>query len=47
MGMTFLDLVVLLEEAGRACLPGPYFSTVVLAGYTIMEAASEEQKKDS
>jgi alkylation response protein AidB-like acyl-CoA dehydrogenase len=46
MGMTFLDLVVLLEEAGRACLPGPYFSTVVLAGYTIMEAASEEQKKE-
>ncbi len=46
MGMTFLDLVVLLEEIGRACLPGPYFSTVVLAGYTILEAASEEQKKD-
>ena len=46
MGMTFLDLVVLLEEAGRACLPGPYFSTVVLAGYTIMEGASEEQKKE-
>lgn len=46
MGMTFLDLVVLLEETGRACLPGPYFSTVVLAGYTIMEAASEEQKKE-
>jgi alkylation response protein AidB-like acyl-CoA dehydrogenase len=46
MGMTFLDLVVLLEETGRACLPGPYFSTVVLAGYTILEAASEEQKKE-
>ena len=46
MGMTFLDLVVLLEEMGRACLPGPYFSTVVLAGYTILEAASEEQKKE-
>jgi len=23
MGMTFLDLAVLLEEMGRACLPGP------------------------
>jgi len=46
MGMTFLDLVILLEEMGRACLPGPYFSTVVLAGYTILEAASEEQKKE-
>ncbi|GAG01042.1 unnamed protein product, partial [marine sediment metagenome] len=31
-GMSFLDLAVLLEEMGRACLPGPYFSTVVLGG---------------
>ncbi|MDP7241077.1 MAG: acyl-CoA dehydrogenase, partial [Dehalococcoidia bacterium] len=35
----------LLEEMGRACLPGPYFSTVVLAGGAIMEAGSEEQKQ--
>ncbi|MDY6907661.1 MAG: acyl-CoA dehydrogenase family protein, partial [Chloroflexota bacterium] len=46
MGMSYLDLVVLLEEMGRACLTGPYFSTVVLGGYTIMEAGSEEQKKE-
>ncbi len=46
MGMTFLDLVILLEEMGRACLPGPFFSTVVLGGYTILEAGSEEQKKE-
>ncbi len=46
MGMTFLDLAVLLEEMGRACLPGPFFSTVVLAGLTILEAGSEQQKKD-
>ena len=46
MGMTFLDLAVLLEEMGRACLPGPFFSTVVLAGFTILEAGSEQQKKD-
>ena len=25
---TFLDLVVVLEEAGRALLPGPFFSTM-------------------
>jgi len=24
--MSFLDLAVLLEEMGRACLPGPFFS---------------------
>jgi len=46
MGMQFLDLIVLLEEMGRACLPGPFFSTVVLGGYTILEAGSEEQKKE-
>ena len=27
-GMTFIDLAILLEEMGRACLPGPFFSTV-------------------
>ena len=32
-GGNFLDLAVLLEETGRALLPGPFFSTVVL-GWT-------------
>ena len=27
----FMDLVVLVEELGRNILPGPFFSTVVLA----------------
>ena len=45
-GGSFLDLVVLLEEMGRACLPGPFFSTVVLGGLTIIEAGNEEQKKE-
>ena len=44
-GGSFLDLVILLEEMGRACLPGPYFSTVVLCGLTILDAGSKEQKK--
>jgi len=44
-GMGFLDLAVLLEEMGRACLPGPYFSTVVLGGLPILDAGSEEQKQ--
>ncbi|MBC8429647.1 MAG: acyl-CoA dehydrogenase family protein, partial [Dehalococcoidia bacterium] len=38
--MSFLDLAVLLEEMGRACLPGPYFSTVILGGLTILDAGS-------
>ncbi len=44
-GMSFLELAVLLEEMGRACLPGPFFATVVLAGLTIEDAGSEEQRR--
>ncbi len=41
----FLDLIVVLQEMGRVCFTGPYFSTIVLGASTIMEAGSEEQKK--
>ena len=44
--MNFLDLAVLLEEMGRACLPGPFFSTVVLGGLSILDIGSEEQKRE-
>jgi len=44
--MTFLDLAVLLEEMGRACLPGPFFSTVVLGGLSILDLGTEEQKRE-
>jgi len=43
---SFIDLAVLLDEMGRACLPGPYFSSVVLGGMTILDVGSEEQKKE-
>jgi alkylation response protein AidB-like acyl-CoA dehydrogenase len=45
-GATLFDLVILLEEMGRACLPGPFFSTIVLGGLTLLEAASDEQKQE-
>ncbi|MFN3974058.1 MAG: acyl-CoA dehydrogenase family protein [Dehalococcoidia bacterium] len=45
-GSTFLDLCILLEEMGRALLPGPYFSTVVLAGLTVLDAGTDAQKQD-
>ena len=45
-GGSLLDLAVLLEEMGRACLPGPFFSTVVLGGLFVLNAGSEEQKQD-
>jgi len=44
--MTFMELAVLLDEMGRACLPGPYFSTVVLGSLPILEAGTEEQKQE-
>jgi len=46
IGGSFLDLVVLLEEMGRACLPGPFFSTVVPSGLVILAAGTEEQKQE-
>jgi alkylation response protein AidB-like acyl-CoA dehydrogenase len=43
---SFFDLAVLLEEMGRALLPGPFFSTVVLGGLTVLDAGTEAQKQD-
>ena len=43
---TFLDLVVVLEEAGRALLPGPFFATMGLAVPALIEAGTEAQKKE-
>src|SRR5713101_209466 len=45
-GLTMVDLVVVLEEMGRMVLPGPFFSTVALGGLAILEAGSDEQKKN-
>src|SRR5579872_385557 len=43
---TFLDLIVVLEEAGRALLPGPFFATMGLAVPALREAGTEVQKKE-
>jgi alkylation response protein AidB-like acyl-CoA dehydrogenase len=44
---SFLDLIVVLEECGRALLPGPFFATMGLAVPTLIEAGSEAQKKEA
>jgi len=44
--MTFMELAVLIEEMGRACLPGPYFSTVILGSLPILEAGTDAQKQE-
>jgi alkylation response protein AidB-like acyl-CoA dehydrogenase len=43
---TFLDLIVVLEEAGRALLPGPFFATMGLTVPALIEAGTEAQKKE-
>jgi alkylation response protein AidB-like acyl-CoA dehydrogenase len=45
MGLGKVELILLMEEAGYALLPGPFFSTVALAGPTIDAVASPAQKK--
>jgi alkylation response protein AidB-like acyl-CoA dehydrogenase len=43
-GLGFVDLTVLMEEMGRVVMPGPFVSTVLLGGLTILEAGSSAQK---
>jgi len=45
-GDPFMDLLIIVEEMGKAAFPSPFFSTVVLCGLTIMEGGSDKQKKD-
>src|ERR1700727_970661 len=40
-----VELMLLMEEAGRALLPGPFFSTVVLAGSVLDAVASPAHKQ--
>jgi alkylation response protein AidB-like acyl-CoA dehydrogenase len=44
-GLGFVDLTVLMEEMGRVVMPGPFFSTTILAGLTLLEAGSAAQKE--
>ena len=43
-GLGLVDLVVLMEEMGRAVMPGPYFATALLGGAAIREAGSPAQR---
>jgi alkylation response protein AidB-like acyl-CoA dehydrogenase len=46
MGMTFQDLSIVLEEMGKNIAPSPFFCTVLEGAYPILDAGSEEQKKE-
>jgi alkylation response protein AidB-like acyl-CoA dehydrogenase len=45
VGLGKVELILLMEEAGRALLPGPFFSTVALAGAALDATATPDQKK--
>ena len=43
-GFGYVELCIVMEEAGRALLCAPFLSSAVLAANAILEAASESQK---
>jgi len=45
VGLGKIELMLLMEEAGRALLPGPFFSTVALAGSMLDAVGSPAHKK--
>src|SRR5258708_31872941 len=45
-GGSFLDMTVIVEEAGKALVPGPLFTSALLAGPLLIEGGSDQQKKD-
>jgi alkylation response protein AidB-like acyl-CoA dehydrogenase len=45
VGLSFVDLAVLVEEMGRVAMPGPFLSTL-LATEAIIDAGSPEQKEE-
>ncbi len=45
VGGSFFDIIALLEEMGNGCVPGPFFSTVILGALPILDAGTEEQKQ--
>jgi alkylation response protein AidB-like acyl-CoA dehydrogenase len=45
-GLGLVDLVVLMEEMGRAVMPGPYLATALLGGAAIRAAGSLAQRQE-
>jgi alkylation response protein AidB-like acyl-CoA dehydrogenase len=45
-GYSFVEVGIVLEEAGRALLCAPYFSTVVLAATTLQASGDDLARKD-
>ncbi len=40
----FMDVMIIMEEMGKAAYPSPFFSTVILCGLILTEGGTEDQK---
>ena len=45
-GYTYVELIIVLEEMGRALLAAPYFSTVALAANALLTSGDDAAKKE-
>jgi len=45
-GFNFEDMSILLEEMGRVCLSGPFFSTAVIGVQALLLSGDETQKNE-
>ena len=45
-GMGFIDLIILIEEFGRALVPGPFIPTALGGAIALQEAGSDAQQKE-
>ena len=46
IGFGFVEVTVLMEEMGKSLLPAPFLSTVVLGANAILNAGTDDQKKE-
>src|SRR6185503_16674875 len=44
-GYTYVELIIVLEEMGRALLAAPYFATVALAANALLTSGDDAAKK--
>lgn len=45
-GSSFVDLAIVLEELGRGLVPSPFFGSVVLAAYALLDAGDDAACRD-
>jgi len=45
-GFSLVELTIVLQEMGRGLFPSPYFASVVLAAYALLNSGDDAAKKD-